>query len=40
MDPDVIGAKVARRNVVDGRNVLDPVHWRGAGWVYRSLGRP
>jgi UDPglucose 6-dehydrogenase len=40
MDPEVIGMKVARRNVVDGRNVLDPVRWRGAGWVYRSLGRP
>jgi UDPglucose 6-dehydrogenase len=40
MDPEAVGAMVARRNVVDGRNVLDPVQWRAAGWVYRSLGRP
>jgi UDPglucose 6-dehydrogenase len=40
MDPELIGAKVRKRNVVDGRNVLDPEAWRGAGWVYRSLGRP
>jgi UDPglucose 6-dehydrogenase len=40
MDPEAVGAMVARRNVVDGRNVLDPVKWRAAGWVYRSLGRP
>jgi UDPglucose 6-dehydrogenase len=40
MRPDDIGGKVARRNIVDGRNVLDPVQWRGADWVYRALGRP
>ena len=40
MDPSVIGGIVRRRNVVDGRNVLDPVLWRGAGWHYRALGRP
>ena len=40
MDPDTIGARVAQRNLVDGRNVLDPVQWRGAGWRYRALGRP
>jgi UDPglucose 6-dehydrogenase len=40
MDPEIIGTKVARRNVVDARNVLDPVQWRAAGWTYRSLGRP
>jgi UDPglucose 6-dehydrogenase len=40
MDPSEIGAKVRKRNVVDGRNVLDPEKWRAAGWVYRSLGRP
>ncbi len=40
MDPDRIGALVARRNLVDGRNVLDPSQWRGAGWTYRALGRP
>jgi UDPglucose 6-dehydrogenase len=40
MSPEAIGNKVAQRNVVDGRNVLDPVQWRAAGWTYRSLGRP
>jgi UDPglucose 6-dehydrogenase len=40
MDPVAVGGRVARRNLVDGRNVLDPVRWRAAGWTYRALGRP
>jgi UDPglucose 6-dehydrogenase len=40
MDPVAISSKVAQRNIVDGRNVLDPVQWRKAGWRYRALGRP
>ena len=40
MDPETIGAVVKRRNVVDGRNVLDPAQWRAAGWTYAALGRP
>jgi UDPglucose 6-dehydrogenase len=40
MSPDAIGNLVAQRNLVDGRNVLDPVQWRAAGWLYRALGRP
>jgi UDPglucose 6-dehydrogenase len=40
MDPARIGDLVARRNIVDGRNALDPVRWRAAGWTYRALGRP
>ncbi len=40
MDPDTIGAAVKRRNIVDGRNVLDPQQWRGADWSYAALGRP
>ena len=40
MDPVLVGKKVAQRNIVDGRNVLDPVTWRKAGWRYRALGRP
>ena len=39
MSPEQIGALVRRRNMVDGRNVLDPAQWRAAGWVYRALGR-
>jgi UDPglucose 6-dehydrogenase len=26
--------------ILDGRNCLDSVAWRAAGWTYRSLGRP
>jgi len=40
MDPETVGQRVARRNLVDGRNVLDPIQWRSSGWVYRALGRP
>jgi len=40
MDPQELGAVVARRRILDGRNALDPVRWRGAGWTYRALGRP
>ena len=36
--PDNLSSVVARRNIVDGRNVLDPVLWRDAGWNYRALG--
>jgi len=39
-DPDVLGKVVAERNIVDGRNVLDPERWRAASWHYRALGRP
>ncbi|HEY2167210.1 MAG TPA: UDP-glucose/GDP-mannose dehydrogenase family protein [Jatrophihabitantaceae bacterium] len=40
MQPEQIGEVVHRRNIVDGRNVLDPVQWRAADWHYRALGRP
>jgi UDPglucose 6-dehydrogenase len=40
LDPTVIGALVRRRNILDGRSVLDPVHWRNAGWTFKALGRP
>src|SRR5664279_26002 len=39
MDPAALGTVVNRRNIVDGRNALDPVRWRAAGWTYRALGR-
>ncbi|HVV77893.1 MAG TPA: UDP-glucose/GDP-mannose dehydrogenase family protein [Mycobacteriales bacterium] len=39
-DPMVLGEVVAARNIVDGRNALDPERWRSAGWTYRALGRP
>ncbi|MFG2002483.1 UDP-glucose dehydrogenase family protein [Spirillospora sp. NPDC048911] len=40
MDPIELGAVVAEKNIVDGRNALDPERWRAAGWSYRALGRP
>jgi UDPglucose 6-dehydrogenase len=40
LDPAVLGGVVAQRRILDGRNVLDPVRWRAAGWTYRALGRP
>jgi UDPglucose 6-dehydrogenase len=39
-DPAVLAEVVAARNIVDGRNALDPESWRAAGWTYRALGRP
>lgn len=38
-DPEVIGKAVSRRNIADGRNVLNAGTWRAAGWTYRALGR-
>jgi UDPglucose 6-dehydrogenase len=40
MQPEFAAELVAQRNLVDGRNVLDPGVWRSAGWAYRALGRP
>jgi UDPglucose 6-dehydrogenase/GDP-mannose 6-dehydrogenase len=40
IQPAALAELVARRNIVDGRNVLDPRQWRAAGWRYRALGRP
>ncbi|MFJ4681466.1 MULTISPECIES: UDP-glucose dehydrogenase family protein [unclassified Kitasatospora] len=40
LDPAEVGAVVAERHLVDGRNVLDGEAWRAAGWTYRAMGRP
>mgnify|MGYP005811278961 FL=1 len=40
LEPDELGAVVAHKAILDGRNVLDPARWRAAGWTYRALGRP
>jgi UDPglucose 6-dehydrogenase len=40
IDPHVLGAVVARRNVIDARSALDEERWRSAGWSFRALGRP
>jgi UDPglucose 6-dehydrogenase len=39
LDPEALVSLVAQRRIVDGRNALDPVEWREAGWTYRALGR-
>ncbi len=40
IDPDELATVVTGKRMLDGRNALDPVRWRGAGWTYRALGRP
>src|SRR5699024_2664132 len=38
-NPKKLGAVVAQKKIVDGRNALDPTYWRASGWTYRALGR-
>ena len=40
LDPAVLVETVGTPTIIDGRNALDPVAWRAAGWTYRGLGRP
>ena len=40
LTPADLDGIVRERNILDGRNCLDPAPWRAAGWTYRSLGRP
>lgn len=40
LSPEAAGKLVAGKIVVDGRNCLDPVAWRMAGWEYYGMGRP
>ena len=39
LSPEHAGRLVASRTIVDGRNCLNPVTWREAGWTYRGMGR-
>lgn len=39
LEPRILDPVVARKSMIDGRNVLDPERWRNAGWTYRGLGR-
>lgn len=39
MTPEELAPLVRRRQILDGRNVLDPQQWSEAGWTYRALGR-
>jgi UDPglucose 6-dehydrogenase len=40
LDPAELAGVVASPVLLDGRNALDPVRWREAGWTYRAMGRP
>lgn len=40
LDPVATAALVADTAIIDGRNVLDPLAWRAAGWRYWGMGRP
>ncbi|NEA38462.1 UDP-glucose/GDP-mannose dehydrogenase family protein [Streptomyces sp. SID11385] len=40
IDPGEMGEVVARKVLLDGRNVLSAARWREAGWTYRAMGRP
>ena len=39
IDPALLGAVVAHRNIIDARCALDEELWRSAGWSFRILGR-
>lgn len=39
MTPQELAPLVRRRQILDGRNVLDPQQWIDADWTYRALGR-
>ena len=39
LDPVSLADSMATPRVLDGRLVLDPDKWRGAGWHFRALGR-
>ena len=39
LDPQEAGKRVAAKNFIDGRNVLDVDEWRAAGWTLQALGR-
>ncbi|MGO3042977.1 UDP-glucose dehydrogenase family protein [Corynebacterium casei] len=39
LDPAEVGKLVARKHIIDGRNVLDVASWNDAGWIVEALGR-
>jgi UDPglucose 6-dehydrogenase len=40
LTPETAANVVRTKNILDGRNVLDPQTWRAAGWNYKGIGRP
>jgi UDPglucose 6-dehydrogenase len=39
VDIEAVSAVVARKQLLDGRNMLDLAAWRAAGWTARGIGR-
>lgn len=39
IDPVDAGSRLKQRLVMDGRNILNPIDWKAAGFQYRGLGR-
>lgn len=39
LSPGELAPIVRQRQIIDGRNCLDPDTWRQAGWNYRGVGR-
>ncbi|MGW6174999.1 UDP-glucose dehydrogenase family protein [Arthrobacter sp. NPDC055138] len=40
LDPATVANQVTEKKILDGRNVLDPIAWREAGWTFKGIGRP
>ncbi|MBG6184976.1 UDPglucose 6-dehydrogenase [Arthrobacter sp. CAN_A214] len=40
ISPEMAGEIVSAKNLLDGRNVMEPAAWRSAGWNYKGIGRP
>ncbi|WP_329121818.1 UDP-glucose dehydrogenase family protein [Streptomyces sp. NBC_01465] len=40
LDAVALGEVAGERIILDGRNALDAVAWRDAGWTFRAMGRP
>lgn len=40
LDAGAVGSLVEEKNILDGRNCLNPAEWRAAGWRYKGIGRP
>jgi UDPglucose 6-dehydrogenase len=39
LSPENVAKLVRERNIVDGRNVLNPVEWKSNGFAYTGVGR-
>lgn len=40
LTPEDLTPVVRQRQIIDGRNALDPQAWRSQDWTYRGFGRP